>query len=407
MSGPDAEARGSPAPVLSRGRRLGIGILAIAVATVVWLPLLHLFFAKSASDFHAPTGVSPAARALAARHLRLWTEPTLRQQELEKMRAANAEWDFMGHTFLVWSLANLSLREPTAQAGYLEVMDAIIDETLAQERAHGMGFYLMPYASAEPYRVQPADSLFLDGEIALMLAARRTVEEKAAYRAPYAERVERITSRMQSSPLRAMESYPNECWAFDHVNALDAMVLGDRLDGSDHRPLIAEWLAVAKTRLVDSQTGLLIASYTLDGEPLGGPEGSTLWMVAHGLELLDPELARDQYRRAKAELAHSLLGFSWAAEWPRSHRGVADVDSGPILPLLDVSAGSSGMAFIAASAFADDAFLSSLTATLGVAAFPVRDKGELRYAASNQVGDAALLYAAVLGPLWRKVDGRP
>jgi hypothetical protein len=29
--------------------------------------------------------------------------------------------------------------------------------------------------------------------------------------------------------------------------------------------------------------------------------------------------------------------------------------------------------------------------------------GRLKYCASNQVGDAALLYAATLGPLWQKV----
>jgi hypothetical protein len=27
------------------------------------------------------------------------------------MRASNAEWDFMGRSFLVWSLANMGLRE--------------------------------------------------------------------------------------------------------------------------------------------------------------------------------------------------------------------------------------------------------------------------------------------------------
>jgi hypothetical protein len=43
------------------------------------------------------------------------------------------------------------------------------------------------------------------------------------------------------------------------------------------------------------------------------------------------------------------------------------------------------------------------------AACPSRRGGRLRYCASNQVGDAALLYAAVLGPVWEKVatqDGR-
>ncbi len=39
-----------------------------------------------------------------------------------------------------------------------------------------------------------------------------------------------------------------------------------------------------------------------------------------------------------------------------------------------------------------------------MAAFPSGKNGRLKYCASNQVGDAALLYAAVLGPLWEKTS---
>src|SRR5207249_284623 len=106
------------------------------------------------------------------------------------------------------------------------------------------------------------------------------------------------------------------------------------------------------------------------------------------------EFARDQYRRARKELGRTTLGFSYAREWPVSWNGPADIDSGPIIPVFNISAGSSGMAFIGASAFEDQIFLSTLAATLDFAAFPSRRSGKLKYCASNQVGDAALLYAA-------------
>jgi hypothetical protein len=128
-------------------------------------------------------------------------------------------------------------------------------------------------------------------------------------------------------------------------------------------------------------------------------------MVAHCLQLLDEEFAGDQYRRARTELGRTTLGFSYAREWPDSSNGPADIDSGPIIPVFKISAGASGMAFIGASAFDDQKFLSSLAATLDFAGFPSRKDGRLKYCASNQVGDAALLYAAVLGPLWQKVKG--
>jgi hypothetical protein len=379
------------------------GLTALLLAAAVWLPCLHFVFARRASDFYQAQALSPQARALANRQLRLWTEPQSREQELGKMRASNAEWDFMARSFLVWSLANMSLRDPGSQPGYLQTMDQIIEETLRLEQDRGMYFFLMPYAHVRPWIMQPPRSLFLDGEIALMLAARRLVEEKPEYQKPLTERVNLIVDRLSKSRQGLLESYPDECWTFDHLNALVAIRMADRLDGTDHSALIRGWLALAKQKLVHAETGLLVSNTTMGLRALNGPEGSSIWMIAHLLQPLDPDFARDQYDRARKELGRTTLGFSYAREWPVSWESEPDIDSGPIIPVFNISAGSSGMAFIGATAFQDEPFLSSLATTLDFAAFPTRKKGALKYCASNQVGDAALLYATTLGPLWRKI----
>ena len=61
------------------------------------------------------------------------------------------------------------------------------------------------------------------------------------------------------------------------------------------------------------------------------------------------------------------------------------------------------MAFLGAATFHDSEFLRSLRTTLDFAAFPIDGDGQRRYAASNQVGDAVVLYASVMGPLWEKL----
>ena len=387
----------------ARMKRILAGLAALVIAAIIWLPCLHFLFVRPLSEFRQNQGLSPKARQLAARQLQLWTEPALREQELKKMRVSNAEWDFMGRSFLVWSLANMALRDPASKPLYLQTMDQIIDETLRLEKQEGMYFFLMPYARDRHYVMQPPHSLFLDGEIALMLASRRVVEEKPEYKLLLTERVNAMVERFQKSPRMMLESYPDECWTFDHCVALDAIKMADYLDGSDHSALIHDWIAMAKQKLVDRESGLLISSFMTDGTPLYGPEGSTIWMVAHSLQLLDEDFARDQYQRARKELGEITLGFGYAHEWPKSWKGEADIDSGPIIPVFEISAGSSGMAFIGASTFGDGKFLTSLAATLDFAAFPSRTGGRLKYCASNQVGDAALLYAATLGPLWQKV----
>jgi hypothetical protein len=387
-------------------RRLITTILAFLLAIAVWVPCLHLFFKPDIDSYFAASGVPPRARELAASQLALWAAPALRSNEVSKMRASNAEWDFMGRTFLVMSLANMALREPTARSQYLEIMDCIIDETLRLEHEKGIYYFLLDYAKKSRFVSRDKRSVFQDGEIALMLAARRMVEEKPAYAPLLTNRVALMMSAMEESPVLCAESYPNECWIFCNTVALAAMVMSDILDSTDHSNFVRRWLATAKSRLTHPQTGLLISSFNLQGYPLDGPEGSSIWMAAHCLRIVDKAYAAGLYDRARTELGRTVLGFGYAKEWPASWRNVADIDSGPVIPVLEISAGSSGLAFLGAGTFADKEYLSALLTSLNYGGFPIRSKGRLRYSAGNQVGDAVLLYSMVQGPLWAEVERR-
>ena len=154
---------------------------------------------------------------------------------------------------------------------------------------------------------------------------------------------------------------------------------------------------------MDPGTGLLVSSFTLDGRPKDGPEGSSIWMTAHCLQLIDEEFAADQYRRARKELGREVLGFSATPENGRS-RGwgrktwTRGRSSHPGRQCRVERAGLPGR-----RAFDDRAYFRGLQASVDFAAFPSEHEGRLRYCAGNQVGDAVLLYAAVLGPLWDEV----
>ena len=375
-------------------------------ASLIWLPCMHLFFQPDLDDYLSAGEIAPKAEALAARHLEIWADPGAGHQEIEKMRGSNAEWDFMGRTFFVLALANMALRNPAQKPTYLAQIDRLIEQTIRAEREEGLYFFLMDYARNRPFVETPARSLFIDGEIALMLGARRIVAEKASYKRLLRRRVGVIVERMNKGPVKCAESYPDECWTFCNTVALAAIKISDVLDGTDHTAFFNAWLKTAKANLIDPSTGLLISSFNLNGVRGDGPEGSSIWLAAHCLELIDEAFARDQYTRAKKELGRSLLGFGYAREWPESSAGPPDIDSGPVVPLLEASPGSSGLALVGAAAFGDRDYFAQLCASLNFAAFPVEQGGALRYAASNQVGDAVMLYAMVLGPVWREVKER-
>jgi len=390
----------TPAP--SRFRGFAVALLSLIVATAIWLPSLHFFFRPRLSSFRQGDAIAPKARELANRHLHLWEDPAAREVEVARMRSSNAEWDFMGRTFLVLSLANMAIDEPAQRERYLRVIDTILDETLALEREKGMFFFMMDYARAGSFRANPARSVFLDGEIAMMLAARQRVAREPRFDQPLQERVDAIVQSLSQGPVMCGESYPNECWMFCNALAVAAVKMSDRLDSRDHSPFINQWLATVKEKLIHKESGLLVSSFTYDGQPMDGPEGSSIWTVAHFLNFVDPDFARDQYTRARAQIGRSMLGFGYAKEWPPTWVGPMDVDSGPIVPIVGASAGSSGQALLGAASFQDDAWLRELLTSLQFAGFPTRDGDRLSYSASNQVGDAVLLYAMVCGPLERE-----
>src|SRR5258707_9229081 len=119
----------------------------------------------------------------------------------------------------------------------------------------------------------------------MMFGSRGLLEEKPEYKAPLSGRVESIPERFMHSQKMVLESYPDECWMFDHAVALAAIRLADYLDGTDHSGLFHTWLSMAKERLLHRESGLLLSNFTLELRPLNGPEGSSIWMVAHCLQL--------------------------------------------------------------------------------------------------------------------------
>ncbi len=370
---------------------------------MLWLPLAHVFFQPPAANPDRAPSSTTDARALMERHLKLWELPPEKRREVFRMRRGNPEWDFMGRTFLVGALANLALRDPGEKKRALAVMDRVIHETLVLEKKRGMHYFLLPYSRAGKFLGKTPGNQFLDGEIAFMLAARRLVAEHTLYKRLLRERVRRIKARMEESPVLSAESYPDESWMFCNTVALAALRMHDRLDGTDHAAFFRRWVLRAQASLTEKSTGLLVSSFTFDGKHLDGPEGSSIWMSAHMLQVIDPAFAAKQYRLARKELGRELLGFGYAREWPKQAPGPQDVDSGLVVPLLQAGPGSSGLAFVGAAAFGDEAFLTRLKTSLAYAAFPMRENGGLRYAASNQVGDAVMLYALLQGPLWKKV----
>ncbi|MGV3623199.1 MAG: hypothetical protein ACO1OB_20435 [Archangium sp.] len=348
-------------------------LLGALVVAVLWAATVHLFFRIEPRELVTPL-----------------TEE-LRVAKRELLQRSNPEWDLMARTFTVLAF----VRQANTRPELLTDVDTILDETLAMDAARADAF-VMPYFHDKAFVDAKTKSLFVDGEVALMLAARLRVSDVPRFREPLHERIERLTAAMQRGSVLSAESYPDEAWTFCNTVALAATRLADDVEGTDHSQLRRAWVTQAKRSLVDPKTGLLVSSFTWRGEALDGPEGSTIFLAAHMLQFVDDAFAREQYDRAKSQLAGQLFGFGWSAEWPKAWKGRDDIDSGPTVPIVDANAGASGLALVGAAAFGDDEWLNGLVTSLRFAAFPISKNGRLRFAAGNTLADAVLLYAAVL-----------
>ncbi len=369
-------------------------LLAVFLAVAVWVPALGAMFGAGATEDEK----SRRAELLLTEQLDPWKGGD--SETVDRMRVANPEWDFMGRTFLVLALANRALSFPDERARNLSVMDDVINATMRADRRFGMHYFLLPYSRRAPFVREPEASMFVDGELALMIAARQAVEPRRDLHGELRERIQALVEVFESAPMMSGESYPDECWTFCNTTALAAIRLSDLSLGTDHSALMTRWVAHARANLLDEETRMLISSYTYEGEHLDGPEGSSIFMSATNLLLVDPEFAREQYDLAREHLAKNTFGFGYAREWSAAFAGPVDIDSGPIVPIVEASPGASGMAILGASAFSDDEWLRALMTSLDFAAFPIEDGTSLRYAASNQVGDAVALYAFSFGPLF-------
>ncbi len=356
---------------------------AIALGASVWIPNLHRFYEPDEKTREH------VAHALATRALTPSPE-------------MNPEWEYMSRTFTVLGLANRALDHADERDTSLAAIDHVVDQT--REEAHDQFRFLLPYARASAFVDPEARSVFVDGELLMMIAARDLVSPRDELDDDARNLEASIERAMRRSPTMSAESYPNEAWTFCNTTALAAMAMFDRVHDGDHHALAKDWVLRAKAVLLDEKTGMLVSSFTRDGHVKDGPEGSTIFMTATNLLFFDDAFARDQWKRARGELGATVFGFGFAREWPKSWVNARpDIDSGPIVPFLNASAGASGFAVLGASAFGDDAYRDALVASLELVAMPRDDAEGRHYLASNRVGDAVLFDALTFGPLLRRM----
>jgi len=186
-----------------------------------------------------------------------------------------------------------------------------------------------------------------------------------------------------------LEAYPGQAWPVDTVVAVSALALHDRILEPAYRRVRERWVAEAEAA-VDPRTGLLPHQV----RPVwSGARGSSQSLVQRFLPEIDEAWAREQYARFREAFVTAALGLPGVREYPHGTSGKGDVDSGPLL--LGVSLSATVVALGGARVHGDLALAGPLTGLGEAAGLPVEISGRKRYALGVlPVGDAFLTWSA-------------
>lgn len=204
-----------------------------------------------------------------------------------------------------------------------------------------------------------------------------------------------------------LPAYPGQAWPVDSTVAVASLRLHDALLPARFGGTVDRWRDGVRQRL-DPGTGLL--PHRVDpvtGAPVEGARGTSQSVIHRFLVEIDPVFARQQYLEFRQRFVTTPLGLGPAVrEYPDGSSGPGDVDSGPLL--LGVSLSATVVTLGAAQVQGDRRLAGALANYGELAGLPVGTPWTKRYALGLlPVGDAFLAWAKTARPWLATLPGGP
>ncbi|MDA0244456.1 MAG: hypothetical protein OT477_13645 [Chloroflexi bacterium] len=341
-----------------------------------------------------PTAEEPPRAAVLA-HLR-YLRGELEQGAGPEMQRLFPEGYFFTHVLYGLTWVDLALQEPAHQP------TALAEARWALAKLDTPAGYA-PF----PAHLEPPYGMFynawraylLTGILLLQPEGERDTAEIGRYRAECAALVQAIAD----SPTPFLPSYTNQAWPVDTFPALVALrghaqLLGD----AQYEPLIAEWLAAVQTHL-DPALGLVPhRTEATTGAMLDGARATSQTLILRWWLELDPETAVAHYATFRQQFVTTRVGIPGVLEFPPTRNGRGDIDSGPLLAGVSLSATT--VMWGTARVYGDEALMVPLGQAGEALAWPLGWGGKRWYGFGLlPVGDAFAVWAQVATPWFTAV----
>ena len=277
----------------------------------------------------------------------------------------DGEWSLVACQMTLLGLEQVIRAHPEQRERYLPAMRAcgawlLTDEALSFGAAAWGGGGLGPL-DGRPERA------YL-GYLNAALGAWRVVEPDH----PGADLHDQLTTSLKAglaadARIWQFQTYPGEVYPADLAVVAGSVALHGRATGTEHGDVLQPWAARFAAQAVDPDTGMLFQALSArDGRPLDHARGSGTALAAYVLAEVDAGLSADLYG---ALAQRSVLGCGGVREYPPGVTGLGDIDSGPVL--LGVSVSATGFAIAGARQHHDATRYRRLVRTSTLFGLPV------------------------------------
>jgi hypothetical protein len=298
-----------------------------------------------------------------------------------------AEWPFMGFSYLGYACVNLADLDPAVREDALAEIRWLI-AALQKPRMSG---FMAPHFG-EPFETNAINvAVFVHGHFLNLVMRYREVSGDTRYDSLIHRVAEALLRAYDQTDQGMLRSYRDMWWITDNFPALSALSRYDRAFKRDTTAARRKFLHNLKAFYLDPTTGLFCTYINPAGhQRRQGPRGISVMYGLHFLRDFDPEFAASQYSLAKESLVENALGFCVVREFPEGVSARSDVDSGPLI--LGAGPSASGFAIAAAAINGDPATAGQLLKASAVVGMPVFQNGELQYLSMPAVGQAVILF---------------
>ena len=362
------------------------GIFMAFVLVALWLNAKLYFAPATQPDF---AKVPPHALAQLA-----FLKEELADGAAVKMQRAFPEGFFFSHVLYGLSWVEMGLRSAEYR-----------DEAVREARRALAHIESAEGRAAFPPDLPPEHGMFYSGWRNHLQAGIVLLEKDEAQMLQLRTRCDALVQALTKAPSWPwLASYRNQVWPCDTPPGIHALCVYDQVSGENrYAEFVAKWISAVRGRLCPDYGMITHVADPATGQPLAGPRGTSQAIILRFLAEIDPEFASNQYTRFQAHFIGGILGAPAVLEYPRGTPGPGDVDSGPLIAGVSVSATVVGMGV--AQIYGDEKLGTSISQVGETIGFPFGTRKRSYLGGILPIGDTFVVHATTARPWLRAETG--